>query len=222
MGHERVAFVLLRHLSRAIIALAGDRITRYTDGADLSSPLPDNRSVNRKAWERLRPVTGDGFIENQPAPVWREVRIGATDMQRAGCGVIAVYNALVALGEPADLPTLIAGFERDGIMLAGEFGTDPWRIAAFLRSCGFTVRRLDPHDEGTQAPVVVTTFWNDAGSIRGGAHTVALTREPDGRLRSHNCGDHTGFPSVAGFYRRHPTVRPMLVLGIERKDAGLS
>ena len=50
------------------------------------------------------------------------------------CEVIAVFNALMSIGRPVPLPTLLSTFSSGGIALDGMFGTDFTRLQKYFMS----------------------------------------------------------------------------------------
>ena len=121
----------------------------------------------------------DGYIENQHK--LGSIHYGRSDMAYAGCEVIAVYNALIAMGETPELGELIEYFERDGMVLSGRFGTAPRAIADYFTKEGFRVEEtLDPASfDGIaeRSDVSVVMFYNDRRSILNKIHTICITLE---------------------------------------------
>ena len=111
------------------------------------------------------------------------------------CEVIAVYNALLALGrKEADFPQLLERFERRGISLGGYFGTSFGSLIRFCKSFGLNMTvlkgaQLTPAAlSGIASPYVKACIMmteNVAGDIRQMIHTVCITRE-DGHLSEDN------------------------------------
>ena len=76
------------------------------------------------------------FIENQNE--WESVRFGLSTMKYSGCEIMAVYNALLDLGNrmnSQDMAELISKFERKGAELSGRWGCSPKSI------CKYFIRR---------------------------------------------------------------------------------
>ena len=121
----------------------------------------------------------EGYIEDQHN--LGSIHYGRSDMAYAGCEVIAVYNALIAMGEKPELGELIEYFERDGMVLSGRFGTAPRAIADYFTKEGFAVEEtLDPEsfDEiADRSDVAIVMFYNDQRSILSKVHTICITRE---------------------------------------------
>lgn len=119
-----------------------------------------------------------GLVNGQGLPPVKDMRYGVTDVARAGCGVIAVYNALWLLGRPHRLDEVIAWGERKAAVLFGLLGTLPWKAKRLFRRLGCTVTTVtDPSQfdrRARGADVCLFTYWNQKGSIRRGMHTVCL------------------------------------------------
>ena len=116
------------------------------------------------------------FIYNQnriPRDQWR---YGLRSSAAAGCGWIAVYNALHLLHRDVDIPSLIACLERQLPLIHGTFGTTfPGPLLCF-RSWGFPVQViLDPRkfdQAAKQAPASILFFrWRNGMKL--GAHFAA-------------------------------------------------
>lgn len=120
----------------------------------------------------------DGFINGQGLSPVKDMRYGVSTVQRAGCGVIAVYNALLLLGRPQPFYDVIAWGDREAAALFGLLGTLPWKAKDLFRGLGCTVSAVrDPAQFdccARQADVCLFTYWNRRGSIRQGMHTVCL------------------------------------------------
>ena len=110
---------------------------------------------------------------------------------------------------------LVEHFEAEGIMVKGEFGTDPWMIEQYLKQRGFKTKQIPATDQSAVTHVL-TTFWNDKDTITGSAHTICLTREADGRLHSHNNYDRETYATVKDFYAKHPKVSPIVVFSVSK------
>ena len=117
-------------------------------------------------------------------------------MDICGCEVIAVYNALKALGMPYKLSDLVLHFELSGyMMLYGYLGSDPtelWRTFTSLglkydSSFTFSVveRRLK------KAKIGIVSCWN--GNITMGLHTFAVQyNKQTKKFRAYNGYDNNG------------------------------
>ena len=130
-----------------------------------------NLAFNRQ-FEISGPINGQGL-----SPV-KDMRYGITNIARAGCGVIAVYNALLLLGNPHSFRDVVAWGDQKAAALFGLLGTLPWKAKGLFRRLGYTVTAVtdaalfDRHAQ--QADVCLFTYWNRKGSIRKGMHTVCL------------------------------------------------
>ncbi len=147
------------------------------------------------------------FIENQIK--WGKVKFGKGkhgNMAYSGCEVIAIYNALVALGasrtgdaddkteDPAKtMSSLIGSFEKKGSVRRGEFGVAPTAIASFLKKKGYNIKiygrknlaeddtadsKTGSSDKGKK--VYIATIYNHSHDIFEQIHTVCITKEDNG------------------------------------------
>lgn len=93
----------------------------------------------RKKEERIPPqaFSADGYIINQG--LIRQVRYGRRTSAETGCGWIACYNFLRAMGRSED--PLEAAHEMERMLLWGGFrGSHPLSLWIFLRRRGFRFR----------------------------------------------------------------------------------
>ena len=127
---------------------------------------------------RNRQCEVSGPVNGQGLPPVNEMRYGISNMARAGCGVIAVYNALLLLDNPHPLCDVIAWGDRKAAALFGLLGTLPWRAKSLFRRLGYTVDAVKDQalfDRcARQADACLFTYWNKKGSVRQGMHTVCL------------------------------------------------
>ena len=81
----------------------------------------------------------DELILNQteiPKDRWR---YGLRPSAKTGCGWIAVYNALIALGESPLPETIIEALEHQLPLIHGTFGTNVLGPAMLLKKWGYHV-----------------------------------------------------------------------------------
>ncbi|WP_026506535.1 hypothetical protein [Butyrivibrio sp. MC2013] len=136
-----------------------------------------------------------GFIDNQSS--FKDMRYGVNAMDYNGCGVIAVYNALNALGlneqgKPGKpyMPDLISIFEKNGIAMAGDLGTSPYAILRFFKKRGIACKaesnkfRLEKLCKEHKA--VIITVLNNRHKLGDGVHFITVTKGKKGRLQVHN------------------------------------
>ncbi len=161
------------------------------------------------------------FLENQNA--FGSAPFGRSTVRRAGCEVIAVYNALLALtGKAPPLEALVRRFARDGMLLGGRWGTAPGALRDYFRGAGFAAEQT--HDVpafdalAARHGAALLTVYNDGEDIAQGIHTVCLTRSPAGYV-AHNAGGGRPAPprpSVAGVIAALPGGRAkgLALLGV--------
>lgn len=164
------------------------------------------RLRNRRENEKLlaqssSPFVPGQFIENQQQ--WGSIRFGAgrkSNMQYAGCGILAAANALLALGEPVDshrMAELICSFEKDGAVLRGDFGVSPQSIQRYLEAQGYRTQLLTCRDKeavdrlGELCRAAIVTVYNDGTDLLAQLHTVCMAKNRAGRFVVHNAGWQT-------------------------------
>lgn len=177
------------------------------------------------------------FIENQKE--WKKIKFGQgkrTNMEYSGCGIIAVYNALVALGINPDIDTmvgLISGFELDGAVMNGGFGISPMSVRKFFIKEGYDVNMITTKNKekidrfGEQHNVFVATVYNDKKDILEMLHTVCITKDSGNKYIVHNCSywnenrymaksiNYTGLSNVISDIKRASSA--VAVIGIKCK-----
>ena len=149
------------------------------------------------------------FIFGQKNDEIGALSIGRVTVGYAGCGPIAVHNALAFLGTPARLDEIIGCYEKNGgLVLGGLMGTKPKTAADFLRAKGYAVdlirrtgkcrKRLDEIVKNSRITIVQYGWAGlrradaEAGSKRpaafgvGGHYLAARYDEVSGRFILYN------------------------------------
>lgn len=137
--------------------------------------------------------TAGRFIENQNE--WESVRFGLSTMKYSGCEIMAVYNALLDLGNrmtAQDMAELISVFEKKGAELQGRWGCSPGSVRNYLIRRGYrviTTAKTDPdtiNSIGENSDSVIITAYNDRNDIRRMIHTISVTKDTGGHYTLHN------------------------------------
>lgn len=167
------------------------------DHFSYDSGLDDQASKNRIYNESLDlssyKSTG-GYINNQGnknAPI-NKVRYGNDIMEKNGCGIIAIHNALIALGETPDVRDLAMNFEGYGQIFDASWGTNYYAIEKYFRAKNYKVTMIDDasslSDYRSNIPdanVYILTYWNSDSSFDG-LHTVAIRKHIGNTFVMHN------------------------------------
>lgn len=150
---------------------------------------------NRAFNERCDP---SGIINGQGLPPVCGLRYGVTNMAHAGCGIIAIYNALLLLDNPSPLRDVAAWGDLHASNLLGLLGTFPWKAKRLFRQLGYTVdavRDRALYDaRAREADVCLFSYWNRRRNPFQGMHTVCV-RYQAGALEVYNQFDT--FPGVS-------------------------
>jgi hypothetical protein len=151
---------------------------------------------HNKAFDQELYVNGKrAFIDDQRSEPIVSMRYGTRNMWYNGCELIAVYNALLALGRPKDLSEIVYRFESAGaVWMEAEFGTKIAQYKAYLRKQGLDVkefREAKSLDEVRQDGdvFIITYSWKNAGSSGWdiGIHTI-MAKQVGGQVEAHNNG----------------------------------
>lgn len=187
--------------------------------------------VNLVGWnEYMADHSADVYIEHQGA-MKDFLYYGKYTADYNACEVIAVYNALVAMNDgvsPVDFPTLLATFEGNGIMLEGDFGTDPTSLYLYFDANGYDVDMLyggsikDSKLDKMQGEydTYILTAYNDGDNLGEQIHTISITAEEvdnETKYVIHNAGDDTFYDSLADAVNSYNDgiSEPISVIGIK-------
>ncbi|MCL2248309.1 MAG: hypothetical protein FWC13_03485 [Oscillospiraceae bacterium] len=125
-------------------------------------------------------------IDNQRLPPATLIQMGSRPGMNEGwyngCGWIAAYNALIALGEPVHPAAIVYHFETNrGTVLDGVLGTFPHAIERFLRDSGFDVSHtlfprgsLNIDEEIRSSRVAILAYTHTSA-----AHFITIVYEPN-------------------------------------------
>lgn len=165
---------------------------------------------------RARAALPPGRLNGQGLAPLNALPYGAWTMGNNGCEVIAIYNALLALGRPVPLPEIAAALERRGLLFNGFGGTNLSAVAAYLRARGIEVtvlrrRAQDRFDDALRASDgAILSYWTGRRLRRADGswntlHTVAVQQDRDG-VEIFNYANNLPAPcragSLAEFLRR--------------------
>lgn len=136
----------------------------------------------------------EAYIENQSQ--WDKVAFGSKyTMSYGGCEIIAVYNALLSLGQqmtPEDMVELISYFERKGVALKGKIGVVPQAAYYYFKQQGYSVKIWYDTDAdkvnaiGRTYDTLIVTAYNDCNDISKGLHTVNISKNVAEKYILHN------------------------------------
>ena len=128
---------------------------------------------NRRAWGNYAP--GLKYIEIQDKLT--DISYGKYKADYNACEVIAVQNALIALGLEHDtegFPYLLADFERKGSILKGFLGTAPKAIVKYLKNKGVAIEELTPVTSNLGKTSVQILIYQNGSKITSGIHTICI------------------------------------------------
>ena len=141
---------------------------------------------------RDRDISGaadaNGMLNGQGRAELAKLAFGRSNVGRAGCESIAVYNVLRLLGRPRPLAEIIRDMEKGGYLrMGGHWGASPW-LQLLLRRYGTVARvvtarglqRAADVRALTPGAVFIMCIWNRRFMPQKGLHTFAAVYDPRG------------------------------------------
>lgn len=123
------------------------------------------------------------FIYNQREIPKEKWRYGLRSSAATGCGWIAVYNALILLGHPAEEKKIIGCLERQVPLIHGNAGTLAFSPYYLFKRWGYRVRictKVSEFDNVLQEHTAGILFYYWHNGLRLGSHFIALQKTPAG------------------------------------------
>ena len=121
-----------------------------------------------------------------------KMRIGKVAAQKVGCEVIAVYNALLLLGQSTPFSKVALLFEQTKVLTkvpfvpVGTLGGNPFGLPKVLQTVGYAVKQMN-QDAPLEDGVYLLSYWNYGGILKG-LHTVAVSVK-EGKITLYNYFD---------------------------------
>ncbi len=145
----------------------------------------ENKKIDLSSYEK-----DDWYINDQHSGEVGKIKYGFDTLDNNGCGIIAVNNALISLGNRKDIRDIAREFENDGQVLFGAFGTNPYDIGDYFIENGYHVDTYEGSDlfsalKNSDANTYIFTYWN-SDKVEDGAHIVSIDRLEDGSYRFYN------------------------------------
>ncbi len=175
-----------------------------------------HKAENKEMWKRYQRTHSGWFIEDQGElaafkygkktfDFITKNTVGKALVNEDGsiagkanlCGIVAIYNACVFLGEGSSRvspASIIENFEKKGLLMNGCMGTSPRAILNYLKSLGFDTKLYYAGDLGSKKykevqaafEAFIYVAYNSAKHIRNGMHFICVTKEPSGSFAVHN------------------------------------
>ncbi len=185
---------------RRILILLGWRILAWfgTSG----KVVKDNEAANREVLNKQKLWPQGGYIEKQSE--LGDLKFGASyTMAYGGCGLIALYNTLVAFGKAPSYEVfleLAKSLQKRGVAWGGKYGIHPVFIRKWLKRRGYLVKRIPVTEESfdqneSDYKVFVVTVIN-GNELKNMVHTVCITKNESG-FTVHNGSYRTAYPTLA-------------------------
>ncbi len=156
----------------------------------------------------------DGYIINQYK--LEDVPYGLRTSKESGCGWIAAFNFLHAMGRDTHWPYIHAALSGGGIG-QGMLGTGPFRLYRFLERQEFPSLT---YVIGRKKALRLTKHGVRAGILlyrhRTGLHYVAFADAGAGQLRFFNAilGNERHIDTMENFLRTHTKSWPILLMAV--------
>jgi len=125
------------------------------------------------------------YVNGQGREMFSKVPFGLKTVGEAGCGPMALYNAVTYVGKKADMPKILRYLELTATPLFGLFGTFPFSMGYCLRHFGVKNRMTWSRKKLAAARAGVIAFWVRRPII-GGGHFVFYTRTLEGKYLVYN------------------------------------
>ena len=123
----------------------------------------------------------DGYLNGQSMGDLATLKIGGTTINDAGCGPIAVYNAMQYLGKPLPLAQVVKELETYAAPIDAHFGVSGILLMIFFlrHRVRFRIARRIKKFDQSQAAVLL--YWTKRPIFSSG-HFVFYRKEEDGRI----------------------------------------
>ena len=162
----------------------------------------------------LRSAYPDGFINGQGVGAVSGMMYGIKPMSWNGCEMIAIYNAMTALGRPADLAEISLEMYPKSSVAFGFFGSNPYLLDRYFKVHGVPYRKIYDYNaffnELPRSVCGVLSFWNRR-RLFGSLHTV-MARWEDGKITIYNKSNGRNHP-VPHESRELVTVKKLFIVG---------
>ena len=136
----------------------------------------------------LKSAYPDGYINGQGVGAVADMMYGFYHMAWNGCEMIALYNAAVALGLPADLAEISLEMYPKSSVACGFFGSNPILLDRYFKVHDIPyVKTYDYNAFFNELPHCrcgVLSFWNHR-RVFGSLHTVMVKWE-NGQIMEYN------------------------------------
>lgn len=160
--------------------------------------LADRMKVINQHYEYNSQYKFKGYLNGQGIGGLSKLKYGNKTFKEAGCGPIATYNALLALGVHMPIQDVTRHYELNGIMAGGRFGTSPLAIEKFFRDRGYSVETRfgaeisskSGYDEIFAGCTAAIFSYYHGKSLAKGSHYVAVSHRADGGIAVYNYADN--------------------------------
>ena len=144
----------------------------------------------------LKSAYPDGYINGQGVGAVAGMMYGFYHMAWNGCEMIALYNAMVALGRPADLAEISLEMYPKSAVAWGFFGSNPLVLDRYFKAHGIPCQKTYRFDSFFDALPLhrcgVLSFWNHR-RVFGSLHTV-MVKWQDGQIVEYNKSNGRAYP----------------------------
>ena len=125
-------------------------------------------------------------------------------MDKNGCEIVAIYNAMIALGEPRTFNSIKKWGEKNALWFFGNFGTKVNAAHDYLSNSGYDVETINkPNKDELQTfvnehDVVIFSYWTGTPYLST-IHTVKIMKDntSDGYIIYNRWSNGTGYDFTA-------------------------
>ena len=163
----------------------------------------------------------DDYLNGQSMGVLKDMKYGATTLDDAGCGPIAVYNAMRYLGKPMPLQDVMRELETYAAPIGARFGTSFMLMMIFFwrHHVRFRIfRRIKKIDKSNSGIIM---FWTKRPVFSGG-HFVFYRRDEEGKISVYNrYSNREGIYQFDSIREMLPQNRVIMTFAFKNKASGI-
>ena len=152
------------------------------------------------------------YILDQDDAPFSEIKIGNTTIGENGCGIVAIYNALLSMGKHKPFLDICAYFSENPLMISfgGKYGLSAMAVASYFSNNGYKVlvsfdpNEIDACSSSADAAILLYNFVSGNlgnGDFRIGGHFIEYALCEEGYIGRNTASTSgiTHFTSPSGY-----------------------